>query len=380
MIKKNIWLKVFMLSVAVMLSGLTASVKGSATLYTPYTRLAVSPGTSIDYTIDLVNHSGQMSNDEISIVGMPDNWKYNLVSGAYSPRRISVLNGEKKTMTLKVDVPYQVEKNTYTFYVRAGSSSLQLVVDVTETGSNETEFSTTQANMQGSANSTFSYRAALKNRTAQKQLYSLRSDAPRGWSVTFQVDGRSVTSVEMEANTNKDVQIELKPSAQIVAGSYKIPLSAVTGSISAKLELEAVVTGSHELGLRTENDVLSTTANKGGKRTLKLVVRNTGASELRNIEIKATPPAHWEVNFEPTQIDQLAPGSEATVTATVKVSNRAVLGDYQVNVEARTPEAYAKITVRTSVEAPFYYILLGIVIIAAALYIVVFLFRKFGRR
>jgi len=352
----------------------------SASLYTTYTRVAVPPGQTVDYTIELVNHSGSTSNDEISVTGIPEGWKYSLVSGAYTPKRISVLNGEKKSMTLKVDVPFQVNKDTYRFYVRAGSSTLELIIDVTEKGSNETEFTTTQANMQGNSNSPFSYRALLKNRTAQKQIYALMSNAPRGWTCTFTVEGRSVTSVEMEPNTSKDINIELKPSSQIGAGSYKVPVRAVTGSTAANLELEAVISGSYEMTFSTPQGIVSDKLNAGGKRRLQVVVRNTGSSELSAIQLKSIPPAKWQVAYDPTQIEKLAPGAEATAYATIQSDRRAIPGDYIVTLEATTPETSSKISMRITVKTPAIWGWLGFFIIVAAIGFVIYLFRKYGRR
>jgi uncharacterized membrane protein len=334
----------------------------------------------VDYTIELVNHSGSTSNDEISVTGIPEGWKYSLVSGAYTPKRISVLNGEKKSMTLKVDVPFQVNKDTYRFYVRAGSSTLELIIDVTEKGSNETEFTTTQANMQGNSNSPFSYRALLKNRTAQKQIYALMSNAPRGWTCTFTVEGRSVTSVEMEPNTSKDINIELKPSSQIGAGSYKVPVRAVTGSTAANLELEAVISGSYEMTFSTPQGIVSDKLNAGGKRRLQVVVRNTGSSELSAIQLKSIPPAKWQVAYDPTQIEKLAPGAEATAYATIQSDRRAIPGDYIVTLEATTPETSSKISMRITVKTPAIWGWLGFFIIVAAIGFVIYLFRKYGRR
>lgn len=101
-----------------------------------------------------------------------DNWNIN---------QISVLPGEKKSLSLSVDVPLNVNKGSYRFRVVAGEFDvLTLVVNVTERGTFKTEFTTEQSNMQGQANSSFTFRTDLKNLTADTQLYSLRADAPRG--------------------------------------------------------------------------------------------------------------------------------------------------------------------------------------------------------
>ena len=40
------------------------SIPKSVILYTPYTKISVSPGTSIDYSIDLINNTDQLSECE----------------------------------------------------------------------------------------------------------------------------------------------------------------------------------------------------------------------------------------------------------------------------------------------------------------------------
>ena len=357
-----------------------ASFAQAVTIYTPFTKLSVAPGESVDYSIDLINRGVMISNDEIRIVNLPKSWNYTLRSGSYVVSQVAVLGGDKKTLSLKVEVPFQVEKGSYTFFVQAGYESFPLTIIVTEKGSNETELSTTQANMQGNANSTFSYRAVLKNRTAEKQLYALIADAPRGWTATFQVDGKYVTSVEMDANTTKDINIELKASTLIEANKYKIAVTARSGSTSAKLDLEAVVTGSYEVFLTTPTGLVSTKVSTGREKKIQLIIRNTGSSELSNIEMKSVKPSKWEVLYDPTQIDKIAPGNEATVYVTIQADNKSIPGDYMVNLEARTPETSSKIALRVMVKTPMIWGWIGIFIILAALWSVFRLFKKYGRR
>ena len=62
----------------------------------------------------------------------------------------------------------------------------------------------------------------------------------------------------MEANSSQNVSIEIVPPANVEAGNYKIPVRAATGTTSADLELEVVVTGSYEMELSTPRGLLST--------------------------------------------------------------------------------------------------------------------------
>jgi len=359
----------------------TSFASNGVLLYTPYTKISVSPGESIDYSIEIINNSDQLFDEEVRVSGIPGSWTYSLKSGAYTVSKMAVLSKDKKSLSLKVEVPFQVNKGSYNFKVTAGDSvTLPLVITVTEKGSSETEFITDQSNMQGNATATFSYRANLKNRTADKQLYALMADVPRGWEITFKADYKPVTSVEMEANTTKEINIDIKPSGQVTAGTYKIPVRAVTSSTSADLELEAVVTGSYSMELTTPTGLVSTNVTAGGSKKLQLTIRNTGSSELTGIEMKSAVPSKWQVIFDPVKIDRLAPGNDATVYAAIQADKKAIPGDYVANLEAKNPETSSKIAFRVMVKTPLIWGWIGVLVILAALGGVFFLFRKFGRR
>src|SRR5699024_3370243 len=120
------------------------------------------------------------------------------------------------------------------------------------------ELDVDQANMQGHADADFSYTATLSNQTAEKQRYALSADTPKGWDAEFKSDSKSVTSVEIEPNSSKDIDITLNPSEKITADTYKIPIKASTGSTSAKNVLEAVITGTYEMELTTPSGNLNT--------------------------------------------------------------------------------------------------------------------------
>jgi len=353
----------------------------SVTLYTPYTKIAVPPGESVDYAIDLINNSKEMLNKDISVSGIPKGWKYTLKSGGWSISRMAVLPGERKSLSLKVDVPYQVNKGSYSFKVNAGDSNpLVLVVTVSEKGTYETEFATNQPNMQGSSTATFTFTTTLKNRTAEQQLYSLTAEASRGWNVIFKADYKQVTSVEMGANTTKDITIEINPPALIEAGTYRIPVSARTNTTTANVQLEVVITGSFSMELTTPTGLLSTNLTAGDDKRLELIVRNTGSSPLTGINLSATAPPNWNVVFEPKKIDNLLPGKIEQIFATLKADKKAMPGDYIINLEARTPETTSKATIRISVLTPMLWGWIGVLVIVFAIGSVYYLFRKYGRR
>jgi uncharacterized membrane protein len=353
----------------------------SITLYTPYTKIAVPPGQSIDYSIDLINSSRGVINVDISIKGLPVGWNYSLKAGGFNIRELSVLPNEKKTINLRVDVPLKVNKGSYRFKITAGTLSvLPLSVLVSEKGDFKTEFTADQANMQGNSTATFTFQAVLKNRTADQQLYALMTNPPRGWNIIFKYMNKQVTSVEINANSNANITIEVDPPDMVEAGAYKIPVRAATNGSSADLGLEVVITGSYGIELTTPAGLLSTSITAGDRKRIELVVKNTGSAELKNIQFTANAPRDWEVTFEPKKIEKVEAGMTAQLFASIKASKKAIAGDYATTMEAKTPEVASKASFRISVKTSMLWGWVGVLIIFIALGSVYYLFRKYGRR
>ena len=374
--------KIFILTLlGVVMTGLCrAENPKGVTLYTPFTQISVPPGESIDYSVDVINGNDAVENLEVTVSGIPRGWNYELKSGGWKIGQISVLPGEKKTLSLKVEVPMQVNKGSYSFRINAGNHSLPLTVVVSAQGTYKTEFTSDQLNMEGQASATFNYNANLRNRTAEDQLYALTANAPRGWNVSFRANGKQVTSVEVAPNATTNISIEVKPPAAVEEGKFKIPVRAFTASTSAELDFEAVVTGSYSMELTTPTGLLSSGITAGETKRIELQVRNTGSSEMKSIEFSSSKPVDWEVTFEPDKIETLIASASTTVTALVKASRKAIPGDYMVKMTARTPETSSSADFRMSVKTSMLWGWLGILVIAAVLGGVYYLFRKYGRR
>lgn len=350
-------------------------------LYTPYTKISVPPGESIDYSVDVINNAGGIRNAELTVSGFPEGWTYSLESGGWTVEELSVLPREKKNVSFKVQVPYQVEKGTYQFRLTArGASSLPLTVVVSEQGSFKSEFNTDQANMEGAANSTFTFNATLRNPSSEEQVYGLRAQAPQGWNALFRANGKQVSSVKVDPGQTQNVTIELDPPDQLDAGKYKIPVVASASGMLSNLELEVAIVGSYNLELTTPTGRLSTSVVAGGDEKVELLVKNTGSAPLKNVEMNSSAPVDWTVEFQPAKIDVIAPGQYAQVVATIEASRNAVAGDYIASLDAKTTEKTATASMRVSVRTPLLWGWLGILIILGALGGVYYLFRKYGRR
>lgn len=374
-------------SLLILLSGILplnrqlASAADSVALYTPYTKITVSPGEPVVFSISVINNSSEIQNVDLLVSGIPREWNYLLTSATYKINQISVLPGEKNQFALTVEVPAKVNKGTYRFRVRAGEyDTLPLAIVVSEEGTYKTEFSTSQEYMEGQAKAGFSFRTDLKNLTDETQLYSLRSQSLPGWNVTFKPNNQQATSVELEPNGSIVVLIQIDPPDFTEAGSYSIPVSAVTASTSATLVLETVVTGTYEMELTTPSGLLSTDITAGDDKQIELLVKNTGSSELNDITFTYSAPANWSIIFDPRSVGRLEAGKSTSVIATINADKKAIAGDYAANIVARTPFVASSALFRIAVKTPMLLGWIGILIIVAALGGVYYLFRKYGRR
>ncbi|MBN1142940.1 MAG: hypothetical protein JXA72_00890 [Bacteroidales bacterium] len=378
--------KWFILLIILIPGGLSAhsyarSLSDSITLFTPYTRISVPPGESVTYSIDLINNTKSLKKVDLYLTGVPKDWVSSLTSGGYTIGQVSVMPGEQRNLTLKVNIPIRVNKGNYRLTVVAKDyTTLPVTINVSEQGTFKTEFTTDQANMQGNTSSTFNFNCDLKNLTSEKQSYALIAKTSPGWEISFRANGKQVTSVEIEPNNSTRVTIEIKPPANTPAGTYEIPVKAVTSSTSGELSLQLVITGTYSMNLTTPSGLLSTHLTAGESKRIELVVINTGSTILNKVNIVPIAPVNWEVTCDPKTIDKIPGGEKVNVTVTIKADKKAVPGDYVTNFEAQTQELVTKASFRVSVKTSMVWGWVGMLIISTALGSVYYLFRKYGRR
>lgn len=97
---------------------------------------------------------------------------------------------------------------------------LQLTAGETGTSSVEAQY----PEQEGSASTAFSFDATLVNNSASQQTYTFSTNAPTGWTVTYQPTGETtqVASLTVDARSSQGVTVNVTPPATAEAGSYDI--------------------------------------------------------------------------------------------------------------------------------------------------------------
>lgn len=363
--------------------GQVLAVEG-VSLFTPYTGLSATPGETINYSITVINSSPSIKNMSFSVEGLPDGWQYKITADGREIKELSVRGNSEEKISLDITSPLDVQKADYRFSLLASdgnsNSKLPFLISISEQGALASALTSDQANLQGNADSKFTYTVTLRNRTADTQNYALSSSAEKGWGVSFKTGSDSVTSVKLEPNDTQDITVEVTPPEKVKAGTYKIPIKATSGNTSAELELEAVITGTYELELTTPSGKLSTDITAGKEKIVDLVIKNTGTAPLTDVSITAKTPPNWESEFDRSTIPEIEPGKSATVKAKIKASDDAIAGDYVTTFTATAAEKSADATFRISVKTSTLWGIVAVLIIAGVVAGLYYIVKKYGRR
>lgn len=235
-------------------------------------------------------------------------------------------------------------------------------------------------NIEAATSETFRYSTTLHNGSAMARIFELKTDIPFGWTIAYKVDGNQVTSINMDPGKTQDIAIEINATATASPKKYIVPIKAVAGADTLKLNLEAVVKGSYSLALSTPTGRLSDEVTSGSQKELQLTLKNTGTLPLNDLSVTAQLPTGWESTFEPASVKQLEAGKSIDIKATVKVPDKTIAGDYAANFTATNSNTNSQVAYRLLVKTSLLSGWIGVLVILLAIGVVYYLIRKYGRR
>lgn len=353
-------------------------------LFTSYPSQVIGVGESPTIKLTL-RATGQAQTAQLAMKEMPEGWTATFRGGSTLIKSVYVGPEEDATVNLKLDPPPNAASMAYHFVVQARgehlTAELPLELSIQEKLPPRLALDVDLPTQRGKPSSTFRYSVTLKNEGDENLDVNLMSEAPAGWEVTFKSGGQEVVSLPLETNQSKSLSVEAKPYLEIATGSYPLVIQAQGDSAQASLALMAEVVGESSLTVTAPDGRLSGKVYAGKETPLKVVVRNTGSAPARAIELSASEPTGWSVEFDPAQIGEIPAGDQVEVTAKIRPSDKALAGDYMLTVRAR-PEggsndsAEFRITVLTST----LWGIVGVALIAIAVGVVALAVLRFGRR
>jgi uncharacterized membrane protein len=352
-------------------------------LMSPYLGVSVEPGKTATFDFEVHAPSGEAI--DVGVDQAPDGWATRIRGGAFLVERVLAGDDGTSKLKLEVDVPAGTPDGVYPIVLMASSSSgtdkLEFDLGVSESVGAGVTMTTEFPQLKGPSDTTFSFTLDLGNDTGSEVTFGLETQGPAGWQVTARPSGESqAATVTVGSGESKKITVDVDPLDQAAAGPYRVLVSASGGGESAATELGVEITGTYDMTLITPDQRLNLDVEAGNATEMDLNVINSGTAPLNGVTLSSTPPHGWDITFTPSNVDVIAPGGAAPVTATITPAADAVAGDYSLAITARTTEASDNIDVRATVKTSTIWGLVGIGAIVVTLAALGLVFRRFGRR
>lgn len=354
------------------------------TLFTNYPSQVVGIGETVN--IPLILRGGTKPQVvQLETVKAPEGWTATFRGGGKIVKSAFVDPKEDSDVDLRLEQPEDIQPGDYLFTLRAvgegEQSELSIQITVQEKTPPSISLTTDLPTLRGSPTQTFRYDVNLRNDGSDEPSVNLSAEVNPQFQVKFRLSGQEITSLPLPSKETKRLSVEVQPISNVSAGSYPVKLIAESPNARAELELVAEVSGQADISITAPDGRLSGQAYAGRDSSLKVIVRNNGSAPARNVQLSSSEPSGWTVSFDLQTIEQIPAGEQVEVNATIRPSEKAVAGDYIVNITARPNEGASKsaefrITVLTST----LWGVVGIVLIAIAIGVVAMAVMRFGRR
>ncbi len=352
-------------------------------IYAKYPEILIGADEKANFELTLEVTQPQLVHLEVA--DLPEGWEYEFRGGVRTVRAVYALPEEDVSLRLQVTPAKDAKAGDYTFYAVAqgefGEARFPLTITLKEKTPPKLTLKVDLPTLKGGPDTTFRFGLTIKNESDQDITVSLQADTPGFFLTRFLSFGKEITSVPIEANSSKRIDLEVKPIVDVEAGEYPIRIRVQGNELAAEGQVMVIITGMPKLNLSTPTGRLSGEARAGEETTITFVVKNTGSAPAHNVKISATAPSRWEVRFDPEVIQQLPVGEEVEFKMLLKPDAKAVAGDYMVTVRATSEEGPRDtLDYRVTVTTSTMWGLVGLGIIAVAVLVIAGAVSYYGRR
>lgn len=358
-------------------------------LTTSWPEMTLKPGENHSISLSLRNQNLPPQRAALEVTGVPEGWEWALKGGGREVTAAIVSPDSTERLTLDITPPKDAETDkSYPIEVRArtseGTVSLPLLIRLSEVEKVASGLSVEPElpALRGSARSTFSFKIRVKNEGEDDGLFNLAAKVPNGFHVRFKkgYGSEEITSIPINAGSTETVTMEVIPSRSVSAGQYEAGFEISGEGLTGTADLKLDVTGEPQVAIVGPQERLSGEAVAGKETTFTFTLVNTGTAPATDIEMTATQPTGWNVEFEPKEVAQIAPNSTAQVNVKITPSEQAITGDYMVNIRAANNDISQDVQFRVTVKTSTMWGAAGLGIIAIAALVLGGAVMRYGRR
>lgn len=393
-----LFLAALILGISILSGASSVQAAAGLDMSTSYPGVTAKAGDTVSFDLDFTSLTGESYDASLSAVSIPEGWEGTFTG---SDRTISKIHidgnavsssdstADSSAASFDLSIPDDAADGTYAVALKADAGSgvedtLNLEIIVSSEAAGQGNFTSEYAEQQGSTGTTFSFDTTLINNRGTEQSYSLSSSAPSGWSVSYtpssSEDGSQVASVTVDAESSEGLTVTVTPPENVEQGEYTISCTATSANESLTTDLIVEITGTYGVSLSAPAGNLNADAYAGSETSITLSITNTGNVDLTDLELSSSLPTDWEVTFDESSIDTLEAGATTEVTAYLTPSSDAITGDYVSTLTVGNDQVSSDAEFRISVKTQTAWGIVAVVIIAALIVALRYIFKKYGRR
>jgi uncharacterized membrane protein len=355
-------------------------------LVTDYPAVTVRAGETASIRMKLQNAGLPPERMALSVQGLPSGWKAQIMGGGQPVEAAMPFTNDSVSLELRLDVPAEQKSGTFSLGVLAHGSNASASLPIQVTLGHELPAKLTLKpklpSLKGTVRASFDYEFSVKNDSGKNLLVNLGAEAPPNFQASFTENygTQEINSIPVDAGQSKDLKLKVQLPPDASAGNYKVLLTASAEGATAQVPLALQATGQSKLHLSGKDERLSGSADAGETSQVHLILSNDGTAPAEKIELSASPPTDWKVDFPNKSIPELAPGQKQEIVANITPSAKAIAGDYMTTFKASASGDSTSADYRVGVTTSTLWGAFGIGIIAVALLVLVGAVARFGRR
>src|SRR5947209_6870566 len=355
-------------------------------LLTDYPAVTLRPGTTSAINLKLQNYGLPPERLALAVDGVPSGWTATLIGGGQPVAAALPATNANVPLELRLDVPKDAPIGTTNLTVSARGStaeaSLPIEVKLATDLPAKLTLNPQLPELRGTSKSSFEFQLGIKNDSGKKLTVSLSAQAPQNFDATYteRYGSQELNALPLDPGQSKDVKLKVRPPNTVAAGKYKVmaKVSAEDATVTSELVLD--ITGQPKIDITGREGLLSARASAGVETSIPVVLTNTGTAAADQVELSGSAPTGWKINFEPKQVDRIAPNESKEVQALITPTAKAIAGDYVTSVRASARGESASQTFRVAVVTSTLWGIFGVGIIGIALLVLVGAVAWFGRR
>ena len=362
-----------------------ADVKGLF-LLTDYPAMTLRPGSTSSINLKLQNYGLPPERVDLSVSGTPAGWTATLIGGGQPIAAALPATNSSVSLELRLEVPKDAPTGTTTLNLEAKgptvSATLPIAVKLATEVPAKLTLTPQLPELRGTSKSNFEFELSIKNDSGKKLTVSLSAQAPQNFDATYteRYGSQELNALPLDPGQSKDVKLKVRPPNTVAAGKYKVIAKVSAEDASATSELVLDITGQPKIDITGREGLLSARASAGVETSIPVVLTNTGTAAADQVELSGSAPTGWKINFEPKQVDRIAPNESKEVQALITPTAKAIAGDYVTSVRASARGESASQTFRVAVVTSTLWGIFGVGIIGIALLVLVGAVAWFGRR